>query len=74
MDVFDAGVVHSAGAAGFRVQSAFKNRAEDGGADFAPIKGFAGLAEDQVNDFVAQAGDFNVFIGKQAAVDIGEGG
>ena len=75
MDVFNAGVVHPARATSFRVQSAFKDSTEDGGADDRPVKTLRWPCDqDQVDHCLAQAGDLDVFIGEQTAVDIGEGG
>ena len=74
VDVFNAGVVHPARTTSLRVQSAFKDSTKDGGADDRPVKPRAGLHQDQVDHCLAQAGDLDVFIGEQTAVDIGEGG
>ena len=74
MNIFNAGVVHPARTTGLWVQGAFKDSTKDGGADDRPIKPRAGLHQDQVDHCLAQAGDLDVFIGEQTAVDIGEGG
>ena len=72
MDIFNAGIVHTTGAAGLRIQSAFKDCAENRGADGRPVKILTGTGQQQVNDLIAQAWDLDVLIGKQAAVDVGE--
>ena len=73
VDVFNTGVVHAAAAARCGVQGAFEHGAKDCGADFAPVKVFAGLQQKQLLDLVRKLGDFYVLVGKQAAVDVGEG-
>ena len=72
MDIFNAGIVHTAAAAGFGVQGAFKHRAENGGADFRPVEVFAGFYQQQIPDFVRKGRYLNIFIGEQAAVDVRE--
>ena len=74
VDVLDAGVVHAAGAARFRVERAFEDRAENGRGDAAPVEVVAGLCEEQIFHLVVQERDFDVFIGEKAAVDIGKRG
>ena len=72
VNVLNAGVVHPAGAPGFRVQRAFKDSPKDGGADGGPVKVLAGFPKNQVNDGFIQPGNYDVFICEQSAVDIGE--
>ena len=72
MDVLDTGVVHPAAAPGFRVQGAFKDRPENGGADDRPVKVPAGLFQQEGFQFLGKGRNFNVFVAEQAAVDVGE--
>ena len=74
VNVFDGGVVHSALAPGLRVQGGFKYRAENGGADFRPVKVLGGVTDQQIEDFLRNDGNFDVFIAEQAAVYIGKRG
>ena len=71
MDILDAGVVHSTGASGFGVQSALKDGAENGGRDVGPVEILTAPMQNQVNNLIAQAGNFYVLVRKQTAVDIG---
>ena len=73
VNIFNAGVVHAAGTPRLRVQGALKNGAEDGGADGRPVKVLTGTVEDQAYDLLVQPGDQCALVGKQTAVDIGEG-
>ena len=70
MDILNAGIVHTAAAAGFGVQGGFKHRAEDGGADFRPVKVFAGVAQKHGFEFLGKRGNLNIFIREQTAVHI----
>ena len=72
MDVFDAGVVHAAGAAGLGVEGAFEDGAEDGGGDLAPVEIVACLGEEELLHVFVELGDLDIFPGEEAAVDVGE--
>ena len=76
MDIFDTGVVHSSGAAGFGVECAFKDCTEDSRGDVAPVKIITGLGEENVFDFVIQTRNFDcitfIFRAEEASVDIWE--
>ena len=72
VDVLNGCVVHPAGAPGFRVQCAFKDSAEDGRRNIAPVEVLAGTAENEVDHFIAQARYLNILVREQTAVDIGE--
>ena len=74
MDILDACVVHTAAAARFGVQGAFKHRAENRGADFRPVEILAGFVQQQIADFIGKGRYLYIFITEQAAVDIGERG
>ena len=72
MDILNAGIVHSSGTAGLWIQRTFKHSAEDGRTDCRPVKIFAGTTQQKIDDFITQAWNFDVLIGKQAAVDVGK--
>ena len=72
MNILNAGIVHTTAAACFRVQGAFKDSTENRGADFRPVKIFAGFYQQQIPDFVRKGRYLNIFIGEQAAVDVRE--
>ena len=72
MDVLDRSVVHAAAAPCFGVQCTLKNRAENCGADLAPIKVFARAAQKDVHDLIVELRDLDVLVRKQAAVYIWE--
>ena len=74
MDILDAGIVHTAAAARFGVQGAFKHSTENRGADFRPVEILAGLVQQQIADFIGKGRYLYIFITEQAAVDIGERG
>ena len=66
--------MHAAAAARFRVQGAFKHRAENRGADFRPVEILAGFVQQQIADFIGKGRYLYIFITEQAAVDIRERG
>ena len=70
MNILDTGIVHTTAAARFRVQGAFKDSAENRGADFRPVKIFAGFHQQQIPDFVRKGRYLNIFIGEQSTVDV----
>ena len=72
MDIFNAGIVHTAAAAGFGVQGTFKHRAENGGADFRPVEVFAGFLQQQVSDFIGERRYLDILIAEQPAIHIGK--
>lgn len=71
--VLHAGVVHPAAAARVGVEGALEEGAEDGGRDAAPVEIVARVLEEQGHDFGREAGYLDVRLGKEAAVDVGEG-
>ena len=72
VDIFNAGIVHTAAAARFGVQGAFKHRAENGGAYFRPVEVFAGFLQQQVSDFIGERRYLDILIAEQPAIDVGK--
>ena len=66
--------MHAAASAGFGVQCAFKNRTEDGGADFRPVKTNACINQKELSDFIGEHRNLNFLICEKSAVHIGESG
>ena len=64
--------MHPALSARVRVQGAFKHRAENRRADFAPVKIRARLFQQQRPYLLGKRRDFDVLLRKQPAVDIRE--
>ena len=73
MYVLNTGIVHTTGASGLGVESAFKDSAEDGGAYDGPIEVRTGAGNDKLYYFLVQSGNYNALISKEAAVDVRKG-
>ena len=72
VDIFNAGIVHTAAAAGFGVQGAFKDGTENCGAYLCPIEIFACFYKQQLPDLVGKRWYLNIFVREQPAVNIRE--
>ena len=72
MNVLQRSIMHSSGTPGGGIQSTLEYSAKDGGADLAPVKIIRGVSQEQVHDLIGEGRNFNIPIGEQAAVYIGE--
>ena len=68
MDIFNAGVVHTARTTCQRIKRRFKNLTEDSGRDSRPIEAAACLFEEQIFNFRREVRDFDC-AGEQAAIE-----
>lgn len=64
--------MHSATAPCIRVQSGFKDSTKNSRADLRPVEILTSLTQQQINDFLREPRNNDVFISEQTAVDIGE--
>ena len=74
VDVLDARVVHPTRAPRYGVERGFKDRAEDGRADRAPVESRTCIIEQDIDDLLCELRDLDVFLCEQTSVDVGECG